>query len=152
MIINFEVVIMTENKKENITKKGKGLVEEFKTFITRGNVLDLAVGIIVGGAFTAIVTSLVNDILMPFIGTILGGVNFSSLSITYKGAIIGYGAFIQAIINFLLIALTVFLLVKAINKISRKKEEKKEAPKPAADVVLLTEIRDLLKAQQEKQK
>ncbi len=143
---------MTENKKEDISKKGKGLVEEFKTFITRGNVLDLAVGIIVGGAFTAIVTSLVNDILMPFIGTILGGVNFSALSITYKGASIGYGAFVQAIINFLLIALTVFLLVKAINKISRKKEEIKEAPKPAEDVVLLTEIRDLLKAQKEKDK
>lgn len=143
---------MAENKKENISKKGKGLVEEFKTFITRGNVLDLAVGIIVGGAFTAIVTSLVNDILMPFIGTIMGGVNFSALSITYKGASIGYGAFIQAIINFLLIALTVFLLVKAINKISRKKEEKKEPPKHADDVVLLTEIRDLLKAQQKKEK
>ena len=143
---------MTENKKEDISKKGKGLVEEFKTFITRGNVIDLAVGIIVGGAFTAIVTSLVNDMLMPFIGTILGGVNFSALSITYKGASIGYGAFIQAISNFLLIALTVFLLVKAINKISRKKEEIKESPKPAEDVVLLTEIRDLLKAQQEKDK
>lgn len=144
-------VCMIENEKINLCKKGKGLVGEFKTFITRGNVLDLAIGIIVGGAFTSIVTSLVNDILMPFIGVLLGGINFSSLSITFKGASIGYGSFIQAIINFLLIALTVFLLVKAINSIARKKEEIKEAPKPSADVVLLTEIRDLLKAQQEEE-
>lgn len=142
---------MTENEKKSLSDKGKGLVGEFKAFIARGSVLDMAVGIIVGAAFTAIVTSLVKDILMPIIGVLLGGVNFSSLSITFNGAVIGYGAFIQAIINFLLIALTVFLLIKAINVLSKKKEEKKEAPKPEANIVLLTEIRDLLAAQQKKE-
>ncbi len=140
---------MSERENRNLSEKGKGLIGEFKTFITRGNVLDLAVGIIVGGAFTTIVTSLVNDILMPFIGVILGGINFSSLSLTFKGASIGYGAFIQAVINFLLIALTVFILVKTINSMARKKEEKKEPAKVDANIVLLTEIRDLLKEQAE---
>jgi len=143
---------MSENENKNLSEKGKGLIAEFKTFITRGNVLDLAVGIIVGGAFTAIVTSLVNNILMPIIGVILGGINFSSLSITFKGASVGYGAFIQAVINFLLIALTVFILVKVINTMVRKKEEVKEPPKPEENIVLLTEIRDLLKEQAEKNK
>lgn len=138
---------MATNKKAEIQKKGLGLIGEFKAFITRGNVLDLAVGIIVGGAFTAIVTSLVNDIIMPFIGVLMGGVNFADLTITFNGAEIGYGAFIQAIVNFLLIAVTVFILIKAINKVSKKKEVKKETPAPAADIVLLTEIRDLLKSQ-----
>lgn len=141
---------MSEKENKNLSEKGRGLIGEFKTFITRGNVLDLAVGIIVGGAFTAIVTSLVNDILMPFIGVILGGVNFASLSITFKGASIGYGAFIQAVINFLLIALTVFVLIKTINSMTKKKEEKKEPAKPEENIVLLTEIRDLLKAQADK--
>lgn len=143
---------MTDNEKGKLAQKGKGLVSEFKTFIVRGNVLDLAVGIIVGGAFTAIVTSLVNNILMPIIGVILGGINFASLSITFKGASINYGAFIQAIINFLLIALTVFILVKSINTMARKKEEvkeEKEPEKPEENIVLLTEIRDLLKKQAE---
>jgi large conductance mechanosensitive channel len=146
---------MSGNENKNLSEKGKGLVGEFKTFIARGNVLDLAVGIIVGGAFTAIVTSLVNNILMPIIGVILGGINFSSLSITFKGASIGYGAFIQAVINFLLIALTVFILVKAINTMARRKEEKKEEKepeKPEENIILLTEIRDLLKEQAEKNK
>jgi large conductance mechanosensitive channel protein len=130
-----------------MSEKGKGFIEEFKIFITRGNVLDLAVGIIIGGAFTAIVTSLVNDILMPLIGVILGGINFSSLSLTFRGASIGYGAFIQAVINFLLIALTVFVLVKIINSIIRKKEVEKAPAKPDVNTILLTEIRDLLKQQ-----
>lgn len=132
-----------------MSEKGKGFIGEFKIFITRGNVLDLAVGIIIGGAFTAIVTSLVNDILMPLIGVILGGINFSNLSITFRGASIGYGAFIQAVINFLLIALTVFILVKTINSFIRKKEEEKAPAKPDVNTALLTEIRDLLKQQAE---
>jgi large conductance mechanosensitive channel len=119
--------------------------KEFRDFITRGNVMDLAVGIIIGAAFTAIVNSLVNDIIMPIIGVILGGVDFTTLSVTIGSATINYGLFIQAIINFLLIALVVFFLVKGMNALY-----KKPAPKPAeppADVKLLTEIRDLLKQQ-----
>ena len=102
-------------------KETKGLIAEFKEFISRGNVLDMAVGIIIGAAFTAIVTSLVNDIIMPIVGVIIGGIDFSSLKVAVGTASINYGVFIQAIINFLLIALTVFLLIKAISKAQRKK-------------------------------
>jgi large conductance mechanosensitive channel len=98
------------------------VIKEFKKFIARGNVVDLAVGIIIGSAFTAIVTSLVNDILTPLLGIILGGINFAALSIDVFDATILYGSFIQAIIKFLLIAISVFLLVKGINRF-RKKEE-----------------------------
>ena len=101
-------------------KETKGLIAEFKEFISRGNVLDMAVGIIIGAAFTAIVTSLVNDIIMPIVGVIIGGIDFSSLKVAVGTASINYGVFIQAIINFLLIALTVFLLIKAISKAQRK--------------------------------
>ncbi|MBQ4523949.1 MAG: large conductance mechanosensitive channel protein MscL [Lachnospiraceae bacterium] len=101
------------------------MLNEFKKFIARGNVLDMAVGIIVGSAFTAIVNSLVNDIFTPLMGLILGGINFSGLSIKVGEATIAYGSFIQAIINFLLIAFSVFMLIKMINKIPRKKEEEK---------------------------
>lgn len=138
------------------------LLAEFKKFITRGNVLDMAVGIIVGTAFTAIVNSLVKDMLMPFIGFILGGVSFVDLKIVIKAATEGtaevailYGNFIQKIIDFLIIALTVFFMVKGINTFKDKLEDLKkeeavqqEAAKPAPipqDIVLLTEIRDLLK-------
>lgn len=98
------------------------MIKEFKKFIARGNVVDLAVGIIIGSAFTAIVTSLVGDILTPLLGIILGGIDFSALSIKVFDATVLYGAFIQAVINFLLIAISVFLLVKGINRF-RKKEE-----------------------------
>jgi large conductance mechanosensitive channel len=136
----------------------KGIVAEFKEFITRGNVMDMAVGIIIGGAFTAIVTSLVNDLLMPIIGAIFGGIDFTSLKYVIRAAdeaagieeaAIRYGSFIQAIVNFLLIAIVIFLLVRGLNKLRRKKEE--PAPEPAPDpepseeVKLLTEIRDALK-------
>jgi large conductance mechanosensitive channel len=104
------------------------VLKEFKKFVSRGNVLDMAVGIIMGSAFTAIVTSLVNDILTPLIGLIIGGIDFSSLSITIGSASIAYGSFIQAIINFLLVALSLFLIVKGINKFHFKKEEKPAAP------------------------
>ena len=136
----------------------KGIVAEFKEFITRGNVMDMAVGIIIGGAFTAIVTSLVNDLLMPVIGALFGGIDFSTLKYVIRAAdesagieeaAIKYGSFIQAIVNFLLIAIVIFLLVRGLNKLRRKKEE--PAPEPAPDpepseeVKLLTEIRDALK-------
>lgn len=130
----------------------KKFFDEFKKFIARGNVIDLAVGMIVGSAFTAIVTSLVDDMLMPVLGAILGGINLSRLTLTIPWSLNGdnpviyYGQFLQAIINFVLIAFCVFLLIKLINKFTHKKEA---APaKPTKDQELLTEIRDLLKAQQ----
>ena len=136
----------------------KGIVSEFKEFITRGNVMDMAVGIIIGGAFTAIVQSLVNDLLMPVIGALFGGIDFSTLKVVVRAAdeaagieeaAIKYGSFIQAIVNFLLIAIVIFLLVKGINKMRRKKEEPAPAPapdpEPSEEVKLLTEIRDALK-------
>ena len=141
---------MKEDKKIDFAKKGKGIIGEFKTFVTKGNVMDLSVGIIVGSAFTAVVTALTSNVLMPIIGVALGGVNFSTLAITFGSASIGYGAFIQAVFNFFIIALTVFLLVKALNVITRKKEEKKEPSKHSEELLILTEIRDLLKNQQEK--
>lgn len=104
------------------------MLKEFKKFISRGNVLDMAVGIIMGSAFTAIVTSLVNDILTPLIGLIIGGLDFSALAITIGSASIAYGSFIQAIINFLLIALSLFLIVKGINRFHAKKEAAPAAP------------------------
>lgn len=125
----------------------KKMLQEFKTFIQRGSVIDLAVGVVIGGAFGKIVTSLVDDILMPLIGIILGGVRFSSLSIRIKDATIAYGAFIQNIVDFLIISFCIFLLVKAVNKLTTKKEEEKEeeAPAKSDEVLLLEEIRDLLK-------
>lgn len=104
------------------------MLKEFKKFISRGNVLDMAVGIIMGSAFTAIVTSLVNDILTPLIGLVIGGLDFGGLAITIGNASIAYGSFIQAVINFLLVALSLFLIVKAINRFHLKKEEKPAAP------------------------
>lgn len=127
-------------------KETKGFIAEFKAFIARGNVLDMAVGIIIGSAFTAIVTSLVNDIIMPIVGVIIGGIDLSSLKVTVGSAAINYGVFIQAIINFLLIALTVFIIIKALSKAKRKQAEEpvEEEPAPTPEVELLTEIRDLL--------
>ena len=120
--------------------------KEFREIISRGNVMDLAVGMIIGSAFTAIVNSLVNDILMPVIGLIIGKVDFSSLAIKVGDASINYGLFIQNIIDFLLIALVIFLMVKGINKLHHKKEEEPAAPaEPSEEVKLLTEIRDSLK-------
>jgi large conductance mechanosensitive channel len=124
-------------------------MKEFKEFISRGNVMDMAVGIIIGGAFTAIVSSLVADIITPIIGMILGGVNFSELALTVGSAQLTYGNFIQAIINFLIIAWVVFMMVKAMNKMKKKEEEKPAEPaapaEPSEDIVLLREIRDSLK-------
>ncbi len=124
----------------------KGFIKEFKEFISRGNVIDLAVAVVIGGAFTKIVNSLVNDIIMPIIGVIIGGINFEHLMVTVGTAEIKYGMFIQAVVNFLLIAFVIFSIIKAINTFNKKKEDAPEEPaKPSEDIVLLTEIRDLLK-------
>ncbi len=126
----------------------KALIREFKEFISKGNVMGMAVGLIVGSAFTAIVTSLNQDIITPLLGLILGQIDFTSLSLTVGGASVMYGNFIQAIITFLITALTLFFVLKGFNKMTRKKEEEKKeepAPEPSEDVKLLTEIRDLLK-------
>jgi large conductance mechanosensitive channel len=122
------------------------MLKEFRDFINRGNVIDLAVAVILGAAFTAIVNSLVNDIIMPLIGVLLGGVDFSSLTITIGSAVIAYGNFIQAIVNFLIIALVVFLIVRSINKMQKPMPAAAAAPpEPSEEVKLLTEIRDTLK-------
>ena len=126
------------------------MLKEFKEFIKRGNVMDLAVGVIVGGAFSSIVTSLVNNILTPILGIFLGGIDFSGLSITIKNANINYGLFLQRIIDFLIIAFCIFIMIKIINKmisIGKREEEEKSTPTKSEDVLLLEEIRDLLKKQ-----
>ena len=135
-------------------KKVEKELNEFKKFILRGNVLDLAVGVIIGGAFSTIVSSLVNDILMPIVGICLGGIDFKNLSLNLGDATIAYGNFIQNVIDFLIISACIFVIIKVINKllnpvVKPKKEEepKKEEPKKPDDVLLLEEIRDLLKKQ-----
>ncbi len=130
------------------------MIKEFKAFIERGNVLDLAVGVIVGGAFSNIVTSLVNNIFTPIIGIICGGIDFSGISIPLNDEKIMIGEFIQSVIDFFITALCVFLIIKFVNKINsdihkNKKEEKVEVKK-SEDVLLLTEIRDLLKEEKRK--
>ena len=143
-----------------------GLLQEFKTFALKGNVVDMAVGIIIGGAFGKIVTSLVNDIIMPPIGMLLGNKNFSELAVTLKPATADteavlwkYGSFIQVCVDFLIVAISVFIMIKIINKLSelrgKEEEETKEVkevvePKPSNEEVLLTEIRDLLKEKNNK--
>ncbi len=135
-----------------------GMVSEFKEFAMRGNVVDLAVGVVIGAAFGKIVASLVNDIIMPSIGYVVGGVNFSDLAIELKAAtvdaagaevpavLVKYGAFIQTIVDFLIIAFAIFVAVKVINSLKRKQEAAPAAPaEPSEEVKLLTEIRDALK-------
>ena len=126
------------------------MLKEFREFISRGSVIDLAIGVILGAAFTAIVTSIVDDIFMPLIGVLLGGTNLDALSITVGDASIAYGNFLSALINFLLVALFLFFVVRSINAMKRLKEEEKtqepeSLPEPSEEVKLLTEIRDLLK-------
>ena len=126
------------------------MLKEFQEFINRGNVIDLAVAVVIGGAFGAIVNSLINDIIMPLIGIILGGVDFTSLSIDVGNATILYGNFIQAIVNFLVISFSIFLVVRAYNSMQKEKESEEEEvaePELSAEAKLLAEIRDLLKAQ-----
>lgn len=120
------------------------MINEFKTFISRGNVVDMAVGVIIGSSFGKIVTSLVNDVLMPIIGIILGGLDFSNLSIKFNNAVISYGLFIQSVIDFLIIALCIFMMVKFFEKF-KKKEEKTDEKIVDEKIELLKEIRDLLK-------
>ena len=142
---------MKKVDKELNKKLNKG-VSEFKEFIMQGNVVDLAVGVIVGGAFGKIVTSLVDDILMPIIGIIIGGIDFTNLSLTVVDAKIMYGSFIQQVIDFLIISLCIFAFVKFISKFTKKEEKKEEViaqVKKSEEVKLLEEIRDLLKDRKE---
>lgn len=141
--------------------KGSNLLAEFKAFAVKGNMIDMAVGIIIGAAFGKIVTSLVNDIIMPPLGVLLGGVNFTELSIVLKEAVgdtpavtLNYGSFIQVIVDFLIVAWAIFMMVKAIN-MAKKKEAAApapapEPPAPSKEEILLSEIRDLLKKNVEK--
>lgn len=136
---------------EKELKKVKKEASEFKKFISRGNVIDLAVGVVVGGAFTAISNSLVKDIITPLIGIIVGGLDLSNLTFKIGDAKIAYGSFIQSIIDFLLIALCIFVVIRLFEKLKLKeaKEKKVETPpKKSDEVVLLEEIRDLLKKEQ----
>lgn len=129
------------------------MMSEFKQFAMRGNVVDMAVGIIIGLAFGKIVSSFVSDVLMPPIGILLGGVDFAALSITLKEAVgeveavtINYGLFIQAVVDFLIVAFVIFMAIKAMNALQKKEEAApEEPPKPSAEVQLLTEIRDSLR-------
>lgn len=123
----------------------KNFITEFKEFISKGNVLDLAVGVIIGSSFSKIVSSLVNDILMPIIGTILGGLDFTSLSFKIKDAVISYGNFIQNVVDFLIVAFCIFVFVKIMNKLHKEKGQPKIQPVKSNEVLLLEEIRDLLK-------
>jgi large conductance mechanosensitive channel len=130
-----------------------GMMKEFRDFAMRGNVVDMAIGIVIGGAFGKIVTSFVNDVLMPPIGMAIGGVDFSDLAITLKEAAgeaeavtLNYGAFIQTVLDFVIIAFAIFMVVKAMNNLKKKEEAAPPPPpKPSAEETLLTEIRDLLK-------
>ena len=124
----------------------KKFMTEFKAFISKGDVMSMAVGIIIGGAFTAIVNSMVNDVITPLLGIIIGGIDFTGIKITVGSAELMVGNFIQAVITFLLTAFALFLILKAFNSFKKKEEAKPAAPAaPPADVQLLTEIRDLLK-------
>ena len=124
----------------------KKFLREFKEFAMRGNMMDLAVGVIVGGAFSSITTSLINDILMPVIGIFVSEASFADLTVTVGSAVVAYGNFIQAVINFLIMAFVVFCMVKAVNRVARKKEAAPPPPPaPSGEEKLLAEIRDLLK-------
>ena len=154
--------IETDNKEEVIKKSKKAItseLSEFKKFIMKGNIIDMAVGVIVGGAFSKIVTSLVNDILTPIVGIFLGGHDFTNLKVTVGEAEILYGNFIQAAIDFFIIAICIYVVIKIINGLTNKKEleekkkqqeeekKKKAAEKKSEEVLLLMEIRDLLQTQ-----
>ena len=131
----------------------KNMIQEFKTFISRGNVVDLAVGVVVGNAFKDIVNSLVDNIIMPIVGILIGGINFTTLSLRVWGVDVKFGLLLQSIVDFFIIAFCIFMAIKVINKLSRKKEEKKEEPKvpvKSDEVLLLEEIRDLLKKETKK--
>lgn len=130
--------------RKDIMAKGTGFIKEFKEFISKGNVIDLAVGVIIGGAFGKIVTSLVDDIIMPLVGVIIGGIDFTTLSIKVGKAKISYGMFLQNIIDFLIVAACIFIFIKFINRFKKKEEIKEELPIKDPKEKLLEEIRDLL--------
>lgn len=137
------------------------VIKEFKAFVMRGNVVDMAVGIIIGAAFTKVVSSFVNNILMPPLGLMIGGVDFTDLAVVLRPArdeleavTLGYGAFIQSVVDFLIVAAAIFVAIKVMNRMQRKKEEEPAAPAPPAptkEELLLTDIRDLLQQQSQKQ-
>ena len=146
--------------KKDVKEKSKGFIKEFGDFIKKGNVVDMAVGVVIGSAFGSIVTSLVNDIIMPLVSLLTGGLDFSNWFIALDGktyatleeattagaATLNYGNLISVILNFLIVAFCIFLVVKAMNKFKKKEEEKPaEAPKKSDEVLLLEEIRDLMK-------
>jgi large conductance mechanosensitive channel len=130
-----------------IEKGVKEMWNEFKKFAIKGNVIDLAIGVIIGGAFGKIVTSLVNDIIMPLLGLLLGGIDFSERTYKINDAVIKYGAFIQSVVDFFIIAFSIFLFVRFMNRFIERKEKPKEEPKMDKKEELLMEIRDLLKNQ-----
>ena len=125
------------------------MLSEFKKFALKGNVLDLAVGVVIGGAFGKIVASLVADLIMPIVGLLLGGVDFSNLSFTYGDAIIKYGSFLQTVVDFFIIAFSIFLFIRLISRFKKKEEVTESAPVIDTKEELLTEIRDLLKSNQQ---
>ena len=133
------------------SERQNSFLTEFKTFIARGNVMDMAVGVIIGGAFSNITNSLINDIVIPVLGIFTNSISFADLTLELGPAVITYGNFIQAVLNFLIMALVVFCLVKAMNSLHRKKEEAPAAPpappEPSNEEKLLAEIRDLMKGQ-----
>ena len=133
----------------------KNFVKEFKEFIAKGNVLDMAIGVVIGSAFGKIVSSLVDNIIMPIVGVIIGGHDFSNLTIKIGNATIGYGIFIQNVVDFLIIAFCIFTVIKMINKLSHRKKEEEKVEEEAVlsdEVLLLQEIRDLLKDNKKKTK
>ena len=138
---------------KHMREKTGGFFAEFRKFIARGNVMDMAVGVIIGGAFKSIADSLTADILMPLLGILTNQITFSNLAVNVGGAVIGYGKFLEAVLNFLIMAFAVFCIVKAINSFHRRLERQETAqaaaPAPFQEERLLTEIRDLLKAQKE---
>ena len=135
-------------KNSKIAQGSTSFVKEFVAFISKGNVIDLAVGVVIGSAFGKIVSSLVDDIIMPLVGIIIGGIDFSALTADVGDAKLAYGMFIQNVIDFLIVAACIFVFIKIIGKLKRKKEEVvEEAPVKDEKVVLLEEIRDLLKKQ-----
>jgi large conductance mechanosensitive channel len=126
----------------------KKFIEEFKKFAMRGNVVDLAVGIVIGAAFQKIVTSLVNNIITPLIGSLMGGIDFTSHAVTVRGSEVTYGVFIQSVIDFVIVALAIFVAIKVMNELQKRENEKTEEKKevePSEEVKLLREIRDSLK-------
>ncbi len=137
-------------EKNELVEKGNKTIKEFKAFISKGNIIDMAVGVIIGTAFSKIVTSLVNDLLMPLLGIVIGGLDFTNLTLKVEDATIMYGVFIQNVFDFLVVAVCIFTFVKILSKFNKKeepKEEVKEEPKKDEQIVLLEEIRDLLKKQ-----